>query len=116
MKPVSKAVEKELKEYKTSNNTVLSFIEDCYIILDKKTYQKNINCHKLQISSLYQEYKNYCIYMGFKNLCNQKSFKEQIINNNDIVYKEREATSRNLVMNLKITDNYELVNIIRATY
>ena len=37
--------------------------------------------------------------MGFKNLCNQKSFKEQIINNNDIVYKEREATSRNLVMN-----------------
>lgn len=113
---VSKAVEKELKEYKTSNNTVLSFIEDCYIILDKKTYQNNINCHKLQISSLYQEYKNYCIYMGFKNLCNQKSFKEQIINNNDIVYKEREATSRNLVMNLKITDNYELVNIIRATY
>ena len=110
----SAAVEKELADYKVKNDTILAFFKDMYNLIPESEINGNPNVKIKKYTELYAEYSRYCEHMGFK-LCNKKIFKENIINNNDIVYKERITSARNVVINLELNTeelDFELANYV----
>ena len=113
----SKAMENELQDYKIKNDNVLSFIYDVYKVIPINEYEKNPNAKAKKYTELYSEYTRYCTHMGYK-ACNKKIFKESIIRNNELVYKERDKGARNLVMNLVLNTEaeYDLLSDVFEWY
>ncbi|MBI5987332.1 DNA primase family protein [Clostridium perfringens] len=110
----SAAIEKELADYKVKNDTILAFFKDMYNLIPESEINKNPNIKIKKYTELYQEYIRYCEHMGFR-LCNKKIFKENIINNSEIVYKERITSARNVVINLELNTeelDYELASYV----
>ena len=95
----SEVIEAELQDYKIKNDTVLGFFYDMYNIIEPGKYENNPNVKPKKYTELYQEYERYCHHMNYKS-CNKKIFKDSIIRNQELIYKEKHNGARNVIMNL----------------
>lgn len=110
----SEAIENELSEYKKKNDNVLSFLKDIYKIVPVGKYENDPAISIKKYGDLYTEYTRYCQATGLR-ACNKKIFKDSIIRNPEIVYKEKHNSVRSVIMNLKLNDDYDDYDTVMAT-